>query len=143
VPAGETGCGCGPADRCTPPHIGVLHSAPKTACSCSVQGLFSISSLNTIITIVVFTFVFLFIIVVVVVVIIIIIIMIVTVIININIIVPIIRIITITTMIMSNISINIVTIVVITSGGFCFTHISAEPVLKDKQLLQQMADVHV
>lgn len=28
-------------------------------------------------------------------------------------------------------------------AGFCSTYISAEPVLKDKQLLQQMADVHM
>ncbi len=39
MPAGETGSGCGPADRCTPPHTGALHSAPETACSCDKQGL--------------------------------------------------------------------------------------------------------
>ncbi len=50
-------------------------------------------------------------------------------------------IITIHIMIISNISIDIATVIGIISAG-C-TYISAETVLKDEQLLQQMADIHL
>ena len=62
-----------------------------------------------------------------------------TIIINVNIIQTSTIIVTIRFVIIGNISNSIVTLTVIISAGFCF----AEPVLKDKQLLQQNGEAHL
>ncbi len=60
----------------------------------------------------------------------------VTIIITIDIIMTVVMFITITILYLV-INVNVVPIITTVRVGFCFTHISAKPVLKDEQLLQQ------